>query len=548
MKRIDHDGAAAPALVAQLLERVATSVGADRTTLTRVDGDTVVIEGGFDVEGAALQPGSRWPITSPQVQQLLIDAQPSVQTYDPATLPSPFREQLSGVKHMVTVPLVSDGKVVGTIAASRRHDRPFEAGDVTTLKDLAGIAVLALHNSLLRDQAHAASTQLQTSEERFRLLVDSVRDYAIFMLDPTGHVTSWNKGAERIKGYSADEIIGRHFSIFYRPEDIANREPARGLAVAEAEGRFEAEGWRLRKDGSPFWANVVITALRDETGQLRGFAKVTRDITERKRVQDQLLEAERREAARFRELADAMAGLERAKSEFLKLASHELRTPVSLIQGYLSLFEAGDLGNLNATGHRALSVLMTQVRELTLLIEQLLEAARLEQGTVTLHLEDLDLRELAAQAVDWARGLTSADHDLALQVPNNPVLVIADRRRMSMVVRSLLENAVKYSPQGGRIVCDVRTEAGWARVNVEDQGIGIDPEQRDQLFRPFGRVVTNETADIGGAGLGLYLARELIRLLGGDIAAESGREHGSVFRLSVPLLSVESTISNAVTA
>ena len=528
-------GAAAPALVDELLARITAAVDADRATLSRIDGDWVVIEGGFDVDGESPVRGSRWQITAPEFRRLVDDAEPSTNAYDPSSLPSPFREQLGGVRHTAIVPLVVDGRVMGTIAVSRRRDQAFEASDLTALREIGNIAVLALQNSVLRDQALAANTQLRSSEERFRLLVESVRDYAIFMLDPSGHITSWNQGAERIKGYRADEIIGRHFSAFYRPEDVAAGVPARGLAVAQQEGRFEAEGWRVRKDGTLFWANVVITALRDEAGELRGFAKVTRDITERKRIQDQRVEAERREAARFRELADQLAALERAKTEFLKLASHELRTPVSLLQGYLSLFEEGDLGSLNLIGQQAIEVMRGQARELTFLIEEMLEAARLEQGSITLRMEAFDLREVAAQAVEWARKLASAEHQVALLMPPDPVRVVADRGRTSTALKSLLDNAVKYSPRGGHIVCEVGIRDRSARVSVADEGLGIEPEQREQLFRPFGRMVTDTTAAIAGAGLGLYLARELTRLQGGDISAELGATQGSVFALSMPL-------------
>jgi PAS domain S-box-containing protein len=526
-----------PALVDSILERIAAAVNADRATLSRVDGDAVVIEGGFDRAGASLDRGSRWQITSPAFRRLVEHAEPLVQTYDAVTLPSPLRDQLGGVRHTATVPLLSEDRVIGAIAASRRDDRPFDAADVTTLRQLGNTAVLALRNSMLADLAQAAHSELRTSEERFRLLVEGVKDYAIFMLNPAGQVTSWNQGAERIKGYRTEEIIGHHFSIFYRDEDVAAGEPARALSTAQEQGRFEAEGWRRRKDGSLFWANVVITALRDERDRLRGFAKVTRDITERKRIQDQLLESERREAARFRELADQVAKLERAKSEFLKLASHELRTPVSLIHGYLSLFEEGDLGELNLIGKRAVSVLTTQVRELTFLIEQMLEAARLEQGSVKLDLEHIDLRDIAERAVDWARGLANEGHALALSLPDHQVLVSADRGRLSTVVRSLLDNAIKYSPEGGQIVVEVHADLATAYVVIKDDGLGIDPDQLDHLFRPFGRIVTDRTADIGGAGLGLYLARELVRLQGGDITADSNHSHGSTFTLAVPLAS-----------
>ena len=381
------------------------------------------------------------------------------------------------------------------------------------------------------------SAELRTSEERFRLLVDGVRDYAIFLLDPAGFVTSWNQGAERIKGYRAQEIVGRHFSTFYQADDAAAGEPARGLRVAEQEGRFEAEGWRVRRDGSRFWASVVITALRDEAGRLRGFAKVTRDITERKRMQDQLLEAEHREVLKLREHADRMAALEQTKSQFLHLASHELGTPVSLIRGYLSLFEEGDLGDLNERAKHAVSVLTEQARELHLVVGRMLEVARLEQG-VGVSMKDLDLRQVVSEAVESVRGEAGA-YRFTLVAPDHAVTVVADPGQLRRALDNLLDNAMKYSPDGGEIQCQVSAEPPWADVKIQDHGIGMEPAQLDQLFRPFGRIVTDQTAPILGVGLGLYLSREYVRLQGGDITVTSEPGRGSTFTLRVPIAPVD---------
>jgi PAS domain S-box-containing protein len=382
------------------------------------------------------------------------------------------------------------------------------------------------------------SAELRTSEERFRLLVDGVQDYAIFLLDPAGFVTSWNQGAERIKGYRAQEIVGRHFSTFYQADDAAAGEPARGLRVAEREGRFEAEGWRVRMDGSRFWASVVITALRNEAGRLRGFAKVTRDITERKRMQDQLLEAEHREVLKLREHADRMAALEQSKSQFLNLASHELGTPVSLIRGYLSLFEDGDLGDLNERGKHAVSVLTEQARELHLVVGRMLEVARLEQG-VGISKKDLDLRQVVGSALESARRQAGASHGFTLVAPDHSVRVVADPGQLRRALDNLLDNSVKYSPDGGEVVCQVSAEPPWADVKIQDHGIGMEPAQLDQLFRPFGRIVTDQTAPILGAGLGLCLSREYVRLQGGDITVTSEPGRGSTFTLRVPLAPVD---------
>src|SRR5215831_773852 len=180
-------------------------------------------------------------------------------------------------------------------------------------------------------------------DDAFRLLVSGVKEYAIFMLDTSGVIVSWNEGAERIKGYREDEIIGQHFSVFYEQREIDLGKPDWELVAAERDGHFEDEGWRLRKDGTRFWASVIITALRDETGVLRGFGKVTRDITDRKLAAERQTEQRRREAEKLREDARRLSQLERTKSEFLNVASHELRGPIAVLRGYLSMLDDGTL-------------------------------------------------------------------------------------------------------------------------------------------------------------------------------------------------------------
>ena len=526
-------------LVDGLLRGIAAAVNADRATLTRIaDESSVIIEGSFDMDGAPAEAGRRWLITAPEMRRLVVEQEPVVQALDPALLPDPFRDQLAGVRHLVILPLTVAGEVFGTIAVSRRQDRPFESHDMAVLRDLGNVAMLTLRNAAELARAEAVAVELRSSEERFRLLVDGVKDYAIFMLDPNGYVTSWNQGAERIKGYRAREIIGRHFSAFYAPKDLATGKPSRALEAAERSGVYEEEGWRLRKDGSRFMASVLITALRDTSGRLRGFAKVTRDITEKRRMQDRLLRAERREAVKFHELADRMAALERTKSQFLDLASHELRTPVSLIRGYVSLFEEGDLGVLNENGTRAVSVLNDQTLQLDALVGQMLQAARLQSGAVPLRQKEVDLRDLVRRAVERVGELAGAEHNVALSLPSKPVPVRADPEMLFAILHNLLDNAVKYSPNGGAIECEVLVDRVLARVKVRDQGIGIEPDQEGMLFQQFGRVVNTDTAAIGGAGLGLYLAREMARLHGGDVSAERDAGPGSTFVLTLPLLAV----------
>ncbi len=369
-------------------------------------------------------------------------------------------------------------------------------------------------------------------EESYRLLISSVKDYAIFMLDPAGRIRTWNEGARRIKGYATAEVIGLHFSVFYERPAVATGVPDWELAVAEREGRFEDEGWRLRKDGSRFWANVVITTLRDASGQVRGFAKVTRDITERRAAEQRRLEQQRNESNRLREHASRMAQLEKMKSDFLNLASHELRGPLALVRGYMSLFEDGTLAPDELRG--VLPILSAKVEEMELLVQQMLETARLEDDRLGLHIEPFDLRKVAERAVGRFRLLVSDRHALRLSLPDRPVRVIADRGRIETVVANLVDNAIKYSPSGGVIRCTVGRQAGRVLVGIQDEGIGISSDSMGQLFTRFRRIVTPATAHVGGTGLGLYVSRELARRHGGDVLVESEVGQGSRFTLVLP--------------
>jgi PAS domain S-box-containing protein len=237
------------------------------------------------------------------------------------------------------------------------------------------------------DPTNGPGATLRGSADLHRLLVASVRDYAIFMLDPGGHVASWNEGAERIKGYTADEITGRHFSVFYPQEDLDDDKPAMELRVAAREGRFEDEDWRVRKDGTRFWANVVISAVTGEAGELVGFAKVTRDLTERR-------EAEQRRVDDARRLAEAEAA-SRAKSGVLTTLSHELRTPLNAIGGYADLLLLGVHGPMSDSQREALDRILMSQRHLLRLITDMLDLGRIEAGRLTFDQEPVPLGAVA---------------------------------------------------------------------------------------------------------------------------------------------------------
>ncbi len=391
-------------------------------------------------------------------------------------------------------------------------------------------AILEINSDV--SPSSVVNERLRRSEERFELLVSSVMDYAIFMLDTEGVISSWNTGAQRIKGYSAAEIIGRHFSIFYPPEDIADGKPARELVIAEREGKYEEEGWRLRKDGTRFWASVVITALKDETGQLRGFGKVTRDLTER-RLAEERREAEvQAEADRLREYAARMAHLESTKAQFLNIASHELRGPLTVVRGYNSMLQDGSIPAEKIAS--VASLVEAKLAQMDTLVEQMLEIARIEHERFALNLELFDLRAVAADQLNALAPLAE-NHQLVMTPGSDRVMVEGDRSRITMVIGNLVDNALKYSPNGGDVTCTVTLDGPWARLAIHDNGIGIRPEHIATLFSRFGRLPTEENISIPGTGLGLYLCREIARRHGGDITVVSEFEKGSEFVLTLPL-------------
>lgn len=233
-------------------------------------------------------------------------------------------------------------------------------------------------------------------------------------------------------------------------------------------------------------------------------------------------------------VTERLAGLERSKSQFLNLASHELRTPLSIIRGYLSIIEQGSLGALNASGRKAVGVVMAKALEMNFLIEQMLEAARLEEGRLNLKVEVVDLCDLASAAIDTITPLADPHHPLTLECGRDQVHALADRTRVATILTNLLDNAIKYSPGGGEIQCKVWEHDSTAFVSVQDRGLGIAPEDQPKLFNRFSRVITPENQHIAGTGLGLYLSRELARQLGGDLVLESTPGNGSTFTLSLP--------------
>lgn len=366
-----------------------------------------------------------------------------------------------------------------------------------------------------------------TGDESIRLLVDAVVDYAIFLLDSSGRVMTWNEGAQRIKGYTAAEIVGQHFSVFYTPEDREGGRPEWVLANAAQAGRFEDEGWRMRKDGSRFWADVVVTALRTQAGVLYGYAKVTRDMTERREaaIREQQLAVER-EARRAAE--EALASRDR----FLSIASHELRTPLASVQlASEALLMAHGRGTLDPERLDAsLRRITRAVDRLGVLVAELLDVSRLTSGASSLRRSRFSLPEVAMEVVDRFR---AASPGRIIRTSFDSVEIEADEVRMDQVITNLVDNALKYSGDSDPIEVRVGPADGGAVVEVRDEGIGVDAVQRSHLFEPFAR--GDNVQHVAGMGLGLFIAHQIVAEHGGELsvkAREGGR--GTLARVWLP--------------
>jgi PAS domain S-box-containing protein len=360
---------------------------------------------------------------------------------------------------------------------------------------------------------------LHESEERFRLLVDSVVEYAIFMLDPDGMIATWNPGATRLKGYEPDEIIGQHYSVFYPPESRAEGLPDRLLAQALERGHTEQTGWRLKKDGSRFWADVVITALFDDEGRHTGFAKVTRDRTDAHDIEverERALQEQRRLVTRLEEL-DAW------RREFIGSVVHDLQTPVAAINGFVHLLREGQADDHDVP------TLLDGVRSNTSWLQELID--NLRDYTVLTEPGSMLSRERFALA-PFLTQLTAAIAPLLgerkVELDADDVDVHADRHGVERIVRNLLTNVARHTDDDTTVRIRGWQDGGDVVFEVADDGEGIPPELLSSLFDRF------EHGGKGGTGLGLAVARLYAEMHDGTLTVDSTVGEGATFRLTLP--------------
>ncbi|HKX45000.1 MAG TPA: PAS domain S-box protein [Burkholderiaceae bacterium] len=389
---------------------------------------------------------------------------------------------------------------------------------ITALRDADGrpIGFAKVTRDLTERRQHEET--LRRSEEQLRLLVESLREYAIFLLDTAGRIQTWNAGARAIHGFDEADVLGREHTMFFTPADVAAGRPAAQLRAASNGGRCEVEGWRLRRDGQAFWAHVVITPVHDARGALRGYAAVTRDQTGQRRLAE-------------------LEQTSRRMNEFIAMLGHELRNPLTPICNAATLMALQE--PLTPQLERIQKVIARQSEQLVRLVDDLLDVGRIVTGKIALKLEAMDFREVAAASVEAARAQAAAAHQrLSLECDAGVELPLrGDVVRLVQALGNLIGNAIRYTPEGGEIRVEARKDGPTLIARVSDTGYGLAPDALERIFDMF---VQEEDVPrspaTAGLGIGLVLARRVAELHRGTLIAESaGLGRGSTFTMTMPL-------------
>jgi PAS domain S-box-containing protein len=389
---------------------------------------------------------------------------------------------------------------------------------LSPLQSAEGILVTAAIREIT--ERKQVEVVLRQNEERFRLIVSNVKDYANVMLDTEGLIVSWNQGAERIKGYRAEEIIGQHFSRFYTAEDLRNGAPARELKQATETGRFEGEGWRVRKDGSRFLANIVITALRDEKGRLRGFGKITRDITERRQAEEALMKT--------------MTELKRSNEElgqFAYVASHDLQEPLRMVASYTQLLAQRYKGQLDSDADEFIGYAVDGCDRMQRLIQDLLSYSR--AGTNIGALREISSEKALEESL--ANLQVTIKESGAVVTHDSLPAIMTDDAQLVLLFQNLIGNAIKYhGTESPRVHVSATNNAGHEWIfSVRDNGLGIEPQYFTRIFILFQRL--HGQKEFEGTGIGLAMCKKIVDRLGGRIWIESQPNLGSTFFFTLPM-------------
>ncbi|MGZ8405177.1 MAG: PAS domain-containing sensor histidine kinase [Nitrospira sp.] len=364
-------------------------------------------------------------------------------------------------------------------------------------------------------------SKLKEGEEYFLRVLEGVRDYAILMLSPEGRILTWNAGAQAMKGYRAQDIIGQSFSRFYTEADLQAQKPSKLLEVAARDGRASDEGWRVRKDGSRFWGFVVISAFYDETATVQGYATITRNMTEPHENLQRLETANQR-----------LRELDEAKSLTISVASHELRSPLTSIKGYVENLIEGVAGPLPDRVLYYLTRIDHNVDRVIRMTNMLLDLSRIELGQMPVQLGTVCTKEVITNVLQDLKPLADKKAITVQAEDLVDVPVRADRHKLEQIVCNLVHNALKFTPERGHLIVrsNVTTDHRLT-ITVEDTGCGIPREYHEKVFEKFHRAPSPVQE---GSGLGLAITRKLLELQGGTISLESEPGRGSRFIVSLP--------------
>ncbi len=444
---------------------------------------------------------------------------PDVETCDfIAGTPALEDHRKAGIRAVQSTPLLSrGGKLLGMISTHwRQPHQPSE-------RDLRLLDVLARQAADLMERLKAEAERIET-ERRFRRVIEQIVDYAIYTTDVQGRATSWNEGVKRVLGFDEHDFLGQDVTqTIFTSEDLQSGVPQREMAEAAATGRASSDHWMLRKDGTRFYAMGTTTSQRNEAGELVGFTRVTRDQTDRKRLEDELLEADRR------------------KDEFLATLSHELRNPLAPISLGLELMQ--ELRDDPAQMENIRGSMERQTRQLITLVDDLLDVSRVTTGKLKLRKRRVELADVIQSAVEASHPLIAqARHQLTVDISEQPIHLDADPHRLAQVLSNLLNNAAKYTLDGGHIWLTAERQGVEVVISIKDTGIGISADMQGRIFDMFTQIRNPVDTGTPGLGIGLTLVKSLVQMHGGSIEVHSdSASKGSEFVVRLPILTEAQT-------
>ena len=565
-------------IILRLVQRALEIVPADRCTLTSLDQQVIRVEASHERDrGSPSWSGRDYPLSMLAEQPLLLEAVRSGQIATGTGFSSDRTDaqvalDLVGVRHTAVVPLALGGSVWALLILSRRDDRTFDQEELVALQEIGILAMLALRNARLYQSVNEAqerglqaltliSQNLASSDELpafFGRMSASVArlvhaEKAAFWMLNDGVL----KAQAAAHGFDAQALERMRLDVGGDPQALLSRllfadQAIRGEVTPEALAGPRGGLLRtmnVRDMVAVPWKTAerplgVLVACNSESGfvaqdewVMRVSARASAVVWQGYEAERRLIAMQRQERENLEQHAARMAELERLKSQFLRLASHELRTPLTIVRGYLSMFQEGVFGDLSVEAQRVLPTISSRVAQMNLLIDQMLDAARLEDSRLVISVRDVRADQVVQKVVAEFDGLRRAGQRLIVENPGGELTVLADPDKLETIIANLVSNAIKYSPGGGDIRCLLESDAEVATISVADQGIGIARADLDKLFTRFGRLERPETAHIEGTGLGLFLCRELAHLQDGDISVESTLGQGTTFNLRLPLAS-----------